>query len=366
MLGHISSGWRTIPPARISTTTVARERSKNELYQAARLAMQAVKLRSAARHVLEQLVGCFSGEPVAEKILVWPSNEFLMERTGLSERAVRYALRDLLISGLIQAKDSANGKRFPIRSKSGEVMDAYGFDLTPLSSRLEEFSAVVEELEEERRRRKSAFDRITICRRSIQALVVALDPTLTRGLVAEAERLVSLTPRRDSKMPADLALSMWTSLLDEAQTIYEAAFGGKECRNIEDNNEALQESCQNGQEDMRGANTEISLGQLADACPDAIGYLPGPATWESIMETAGKLRGAFGVHASAWQEARELLGGRAGAVFMVALQFYELDQRGKATIKNFGGFFRSYVRRVAQNEVDLAQEIRLMKRRRQH
>jgi replication initiation protein RepC len=67
--------------------------------------------------------------------IVFPSNATLTERTnGLNERTIRRCLGRLVDSGLIQRKDSATRKRFPLRY-GGLIRDAFGFDLKPMFDR---------------------------------------------------------------------------------------------------------------------------------------------------------------------------------------------------------------------------------------
>ncbi len=103
--------------------------TRKELSASAREAAKALGLRPSLRLVLSELVATW-GEQEWSRLIVWPSNEYLVSRTGLSERAVRYALRDLVGLEIIAPKDSANGKRYAIRSRDGTILDAFGFDLT--------------------------------------------------------------------------------------------------------------------------------------------------------------------------------------------------------------------------------------------
>lgn len=358
-----NTGWRRLAPTEGRPAPSDRETTKEELFRVARLAVEALSLRPAARHVLDHIIGCFGGELIAGRYLVWPSNEFLMERTGLSERAVRYALRELLVNGILGAKDSANGKRFAIRSKAGQIVDAFGFDLGPLLERTREFTRKVEELKQERRQRRSAFDLITICRRQILEMLRFLDAEVSTSLLAEVERIGDLTPRRDSKMPVDGALNLWISLKDHVEQIYNAACGGKDRRHIEDNNDAPDQSCSNGFRNNGGRAVEFRISDLYDACPDALSYA---GEGSDLLAAAASLRGGFGVHQSAWSEAVDTFGRAAAPVFFVALQIYENDQRAKATIKNFGGYFRAMVRKIATGELQLAHEIATLKYRRRN
>ena len=89
--------------------------SRKELAAIGRDAMKGLLMRPSLRLVLGELIGCWGETMVQDRILVWPSNEYLVRRTGLSERAVRYGIRGLVDLGIMTPKDSANGKRFAAR-----------------------------------------------------------------------------------------------------------------------------------------------------------------------------------------------------------------------------------------------------------
>jgi len=82
--------------------------------------------------------------------IVWPSNRILMERTGFSLSALKRHVRRLVDFGLIVSENSVNGKRWGQRDLEGRIIEAYGFDLTPLQIRAEEFEAVDRTLHAER------------------------------------------------------------------------------------------------------------------------------------------------------------------------------------------------------------------------
>ena len=93
---------------------------------------------------------------------MWPSNDYLVSRTGLSERAIRAAFRILIDQQLIVPKDSPNGKRYAVKDLAGELVDAFGFDLTPVYARRGEWADVLIEMKQAQEARKRAFDEITI------------------------------------------------------------------------------------------------------------------------------------------------------------------------------------------------------------
>lgn len=73
-----------------------------------------------------------NGETPPKLTVVFPSNASLSERAnGIDERTLRRCLGRLDAAGLIERKNSANRKRFPLRYGS-IIRDAFGIDLNPL------------------------------------------------------------------------------------------------------------------------------------------------------------------------------------------------------------------------------------------
>ena len=138
-----STGGRRLRHAALAARQLAldpgRSITRKELSAAAREAEKALQLRPTLRLVLSELVACW-GEQAWDRVLVWPSNDHLVSRTGLTERAIRFAMRGLIDLQLIVPKDSPNGKRYAIRDLAGEIVDAFGFDLTPLYARRGEWA----------------------------------------------------------------------------------------------------------------------------------------------------------------------------------------------------------------------------------
>lgn len=356
-------GWRKMAPP-INTPEFI-EGTKKDLFECAHMAVKALHLRPAARFVLSQLVGFFK-EPLHGMYLVWPSNEFLSERTGLSDRSIRYAIRELVVTGLIRCKDSANGKRFAIRSKSGQILDAFGFDLAPILAIRESLVEKCQELAELKRIRSAKFHEITICRRAsleaISELRTAYPEIDASSLAVEYDRLCALTPRKGASSPIDAILELWKGLNQASVAQYQAACGGRNCRHIENIKDSPDQPCYKRQGDECD---EISVSEIYLACPDAVTYAQPVKNADDLIAEAAKLRGAFGTHRSAWEESIEAIGSyRAAAAFFVVLEIYCVDQRDKQAIKNFGGYFRNYVRMIAAGSVDLSEVVRFMRRKR--
>jgi len=111
--------------------------------------------------------------------IVWPSALLQQEALGLSETQAKRLNRCLIEAGLVTMKDSPNGKRYGKRDPKGRIVEAYGFDLSPLAARYAEFVRLAEEGRAERETMGRLRRRATIARKGIvQILETACDYAL--------------------------------------------------------------------------------------------------------------------------------------------------------------------------------------------
>lgn len=82
--------------------------------------------------------------------IAWPSNATLQDVLQLGATQIKTVIRIALEFGLIEMRDSANGRRYG-RRKQGHIVEAYGFDLSPLAARCVEFQAIAAAHAERRR-----------------------------------------------------------------------------------------------------------------------------------------------------------------------------------------------------------------------
>lgn len=376
-----SSGGRRLRHAALATRKLVlqegRSVARRELSAAARDAAKALTLRPAQRAVLSELVACW-GEQEWDRLLVWPSNDYLMSRTGLTERAIRRILRQLVDLGLITPKDSPNGKRFAVKDLTGQIIDAYGFDLTPVYARRNDWAVRIIEQKQLREVQKRAFDEVTICRRATEEALRALDehfPEADRAaLQAQLKALQGRTPARSrTTLPAEL-LEAWQDLRNKAeQTFFETGKAGLGVLHKETNNGSPSETCNKSFPKKAGAVLpkehsveHLSLELINEACPILTDY-PKPVEDVSDVVAAGRyLRASLGAHESAWNEAVAEIGLIKTAIAVIyVLQIYDDDvASGESRIKNPGGYFRSMTRMVKAGRIDLGVELLAMRRRR--
>jgi len=330
--------------------------SRKELQQVAREAAQALDLSVSVRSVLNELVAVWGEIDFNGKLIVWPSNNYLCDKTGLSERTLRYCINALVQLGLIAPKDSANGKRFSIRNKTGSLIDAFGFDLAPLYRRRDAFLAALTERDAIRASLKRCFDRVTICRRFVAEALethrIKFGSTFIGRVTQDMLDLLKSTPRRSLNAPLALLESLSERWLRLRQVIEDellkAGNGGKDCRQIETDN-GPESTC-----------NKVSEDDLEKSLPSVEAYFGSKVRTESDIRTAAEyLRPTLGAHKSAWNEAVEALGlTKASIVLLWVFQVYDDDQAaGRKQIVNPGGYFRAMSRLVAERKINLSHEL---------
>ena len=104
-----------------------------------------------------------------------------MQQTGFSLSALRRHIRKLCELGIVFMKDSPNGKRYGRRNAKGYIIEAYGFDLSPIAARSIEFEALFTHLQEQRAKKKQINTQITLTRRQAKAIInIALEEHKTK------------------------------------------------------------------------------------------------------------------------------------------------------------------------------------------
>lgn len=140
--------------------------------------------------------------------VVFPSNASLSERAnGLDERTLRRSLGRLSAAELIERKNSANGKRFPLRY-GGVIRDAFGIDLKPLIQRYGSLATQALQLTEERERL-----------RSLKAEALALRASLLQQTRFDETKLSTLNMIRNVLRRATLTVDAVLSVISELRAL---------------------------------------------------------------------------------------------------------------------------------------------------
>jgi replication initiation protein RepC len=133
------------------------------------------------------------------------------EFLALSPTRVKMLNRLLFEAGIFVLRDSPTGKRYGRRDDWGRIIEAYGFDLSPLAYRYDEFVRLAAEARAERDRMRMLRKRATCARRAIAQIGETLAglgplPPDWPQLAAETAALVASLRRVAS--PDDLVLAV--------------------------------------------------------------------------------------------------------------------------------------------------------------
>jgi replication initiation protein RepC len=283
-------------------------------------------------------------------------------------------------AGLIVRRDSPNGKRYARKGRRGEITLAFGFDLSPLAARAEEFERMAEEIEAEARAVRLAKERITLCRRDIAKMIatgVEQDvPTRRAGqgpaswqeIHAAFRGRVEGISRNASLDELEVAAEALSSLANDVLNLLEnhlkatiiSANESQDEHHKQSSNPnspiELEPHLREGRAARAEPNTQPSvatertypLGMVLSACPDIVDYAKGGiANWRDFLATAAVVRPMLGISPSAWEEAQIVMGEMQAAVVVACLL-----QRG-STIQSAGGYLRELTRKAGEGEFSL-------------
>lgn len=306
--------------------------------------------------------------------IVWASNAYLMERTGFSLSTLKRHARQLVEVGAITFRDSPNGKRWGHRDADGVIVEAYGFDLSPLSARVEAYEAMAEALAAEYALCQRLRRQITVARRSIRARLEA--GQAGRALREAFEALLARLPgvRAASDVLSEL-LEHFLALLTRARAEMSEAEESEKMNprevisdpHIQITNELESVSC-NSSEDEKVADAPprpdenvsgkpmrvgVDIPTILQACPEFTtwarqlgGYV---RNWSDLVRVASDLRPMIGVSEQAWTRAQAQMG-KAGAAAALALIF---DKVHAGTVTSPGGYLRGMADKAGAGELHL-------------
>jgi replication initiation protein RepC len=379
--------------------------SRRELLKAARDAVRALALDRSERQLIECLAVCFGEQQLAHGLLCWPSNTQIEKKTGMCERTIRRTIVKLRERGLIVMRDSANGKRFPISNAEGEVIDARGFDLTPLHARAVEFAERARALDIEDRVRRQLRDDLTAARNALLDLC-AEDPS---GGYAEILAHAKIVPRPSKVATPEeyaAAIEAYVELAEDAREIryrsdpstQTAGSAGHPGRHSEQNPKPSIEDCNTPRHgslppsdqlddsrieafrESKGVDVRRSerttLGTADRAIPKDLALwlaaCPELAEWGTVttIERAATLGAQFIRACGLARHAFEAVAMRLGIVnagllgLFVVQRHADGEQSGGTPIRSPGGLFVMLAREIERGRHPLEKELIAMQRRR--
>ncbi len=344
-----------------------------------------------------------------QRPIVWASNAYLMEQTGFSLSALKRHARRLAEIGVISFQDSPNGKRWGRRDAEGRIVEAYGFDLSPLSARVDEFEELHADLQAERELCQRLKRQITVARRMIRARIEAAVSSALRGPWAQFtglfEELLDRLPRRHE---ASAQLARLLGWFKELQERVEAAYlkATQVVEPVENTPETMEQVSKKTQEmnprevtsephilitnqldpvtsnssekeeaaavvpnaqtedrvdreleewvaEVRKKRTALDLPTIMQACPEFASWARNMGgflkDWGDLHRVAGQLRPMIGVSEHAWNVAQDRLGKQV-ATAALALVF---EKHCAGEVSSPGGYLRGMVEKAGAGELHL-------------
>jgi len=357
----------------------ARPVNKWELLRELSKAQAAFGVSERDLTVLQGLLSFFPDDALGgnAEMVVFPSNKAICERlNGMPCSTMRRHLARLVEAGLLQRRDSPNGKRY-VR-KHGEDRVAFGFDLSPLYCQSEEIARAAEAVREAEERVRRLREVVSLMRRDLAALAEfgdEIQPGL--GFWDQLRDKAALTARalRRKLSIEDLAAyrADLEALLDQARNIID----GPETEEMNTNDAHSERHHHNSNKesidlepaleksgaaagvpdvdtdepvaDVDEQDTrhlpKIPLHLVIAACPSLKSFYQGEIRhWHQLFDAACHVRPAMGISASAWEEAQRFMGPEQASIVVSAmLERFE-------DIRSPGGYLRALTAKAAAGE----------------
>ncbi|WP_368518807.1 plasmid replication protein RepC [Rhizobium sp.] len=339
-------------------------------------ARQKLGLQDRSLAVLDALLSFHPESELRQdaQLVVFPSNAQLTLRAhGIAGATLRRHLALLVEAGLIVRKDSANGKRYARKGRTGEIENAFGFDVSPLLARAEELAIMAQQVVAERMALRRAKESLTICRRDVRKLIAAacregiggdwsLIEDSYNAIVARIPRSPTIREIVCILEDMELLRREIINLLETQQKIenYSTNDAQDEQHIQSSNPESLNELEPSFRTKLETRSIErdrsrkepmriFPLSLVLKACPEISSYGPtgGINNWRDLMSAAVVVRSMLGVGASAYQDACEIMGPENAAATMACI----LERSGH--INSAGAYLRDLTSKATRGEFSL-------------
>ena len=311
--------------------------------------------------------------------IAWPSNDMLGEELQRSRTVVQGLIRAAVKAGLVHMRDSGNGKRYGYRGDAGEIVEAFGFDLSPLAVRWDEFADLAAARGLEQAQRRHLRRKVGEIRREIRTVCAdALERDFEgydwEAAIERASGRLPRTPSLAELMALEIEFGSLLAAVDKAWTVARKAdesepTGSESRAHKEPTTDPKAETAtypawrgavvadRPRSDDLHGdtappINEEvIPLSLVLEAVPEIHHHLddPGAANWEEFVEAAYKAALLLGINLTAWREARETLGRNRAAIAVATV----LARWRSGEVKSAGGYLRAMCERERTGDLHL-------------
>ena len=319
--------------------------------------------------------------------IAWPEARRQEEFLGLSPRRVQALNRALAEAGIFIMRDDPQGRRYGHRDeKTGRITKAFGFDLSLLAERHDEFKKIAAAAQIERNRMKKLRQQKTLARKAIAQAAEELgaqghDSEALQLLLQEAAELVKAG--NQCRRSDELALvvkdleqrrdEIQQMLRDLVKPVERTPMGAENdthntLTTLKKNDLNHTVIASNGS--SRGAapvwqslspskpkhlfleSLQITPATLVELAPRLASYMPAQSsdmTWPAIVEAALFLSGEMGVNHILWGRACAVMGREYAAVAMAIVSTRPQEHFTSGP----GGYFAGMLRKFEKNPRDL-------------
>jgi replication initiation protein RepC len=318
--------------------------------------------------------------------IAWPEARRQAEFLGISPRSVQMLNRTLQEAFVM--RDDPQGRRYGYRDpKTGRIAKAFGFDLSLLMERHEEFKKIAVEAQIERNRMKKLRQQKTLARKAIAQAAEELDAQgydseAFQRLLQEAAELVkagsqchrsdelalavqALERRRDEiqRMLSDLIKPVETSPMGEenfahsttttltANDTNHTVIAANDCSRVEAPAVPIDQD-RSSPKHLFPETLHITPATLVELAPRLAPYMPARTNdknWPAIVEAALFLSGEMGINRTLWGRACDVMGREYAAVATAIVSTRPLEHFTSGP----GGYFAGMLRKFEKNPQDL-------------
>lgn len=311
-----------------------------------------LKLSDRDFSVLSGLAALALKRDRAGDLIVFASNKTLsLKANGMDIRTLRRRLANLIKCGIIRRRSSPNGKRYAHHDANGNVISAYGFDISPLLERMQEFRECVAREEERRAMHRVVRDRLSLLRMSFP-IDSDEDVTLRTALrrssttTAQMEVLINLftAVNKLDDIPCNLDELANPTLLSATDGQNDLHLQSSKQNTIERkkeisiSNEPLKNKSISSESNYEqpARNQDLEFNEVIKACPEAMSFAQEkPRSWSDLYAFARWIAPMIGINTHVVNQAELSLGKSNLAITILAIV------QMSASIRNPGAYLRS-------------------------
>jgi len=287
--------------------------------------------------------------------IVFASNKALAGRlNGMPDSTMRRHLTRLITAGIVCRQDSPNGKRYVRRSRDGQVARAFGFDLTPLIQRADEFDATAEQMRQQAADLATLRETVSLMRRDL--MVLGQDADEWDELLETARTGLRRKPNKAHLLTLKMALQDALNIVDQQPDATEMNSSARQNeqhyqktnKDTSDLKEAENKAVPAPNDRQNQQEVHVTLQQVIATCPTIQSYFPDEMrSWHQLENSAVKIAPMIGVGNDVLIKLHAALGGTQAAIAILCV----LERL--TTIANPAGYLRKLSQKASAGQFNL-------------